>query len=184
MPVGNFHRSVLYCTVEPPIKDPLNKGHYVKPLNKGSIFGPKIFNSSMNYSKYNLLIKDNLSIKDKCLDFVLVPKSPLLRGSTVYYICHSLLLQCGLFNFDQAVRPLQLELHIDGFPNKDYHLRMTSMNKPVYRAIKTHSPDKPVIVFVSSPSQTRLTAFDFVAFLATEDNPKQWLHMSDKEVNV
>ena len=47
------------------------------------MFDPKILNSSMNGSKYNLLIKDNLSIKDKCFDFVLVPKCPSFRGSTV-----------------------------------------------------------------------------------------------------
>ena len=34
--------------------------------------------------KYNLLIKDTLSIKDKCFNFVLVPKCPLFRGSLVY----------------------------------------------------------------------------------------------------
>lgn len=49
-------------------------------------------------------------------------------------------------------------------------------------AIKTHSPEKPVLVFVSSRRQTRLTALDLIAFLAGEDNPKQWLHMPEMEV--
>ena len=80
------------------------------------------------------------------------------------------------------MRPVQLEVHIDGFPGKHYCPRMATMNKPAYTAIRTHSPDKPVLIFVSSRRQTRLTAFDLVAFVAAEDNPKQWLHMPDKEV--
>jgi len=50
-------------------------------------------------------------------------------------------------------------------------------------AIKTHSPAKPVLIFVSSRRQTRLTALDLIAFLAGEDNPKQWLHMPEMEVS-
>lgn len=56
--------------------------------------------------------------------------------------------------------------------------------KPFFvAAIKTHSPEKPVLVFVSSRRQTRLTALDLIAFLAAEDNPKQWLHMEEMEVS-
>jgi len=49
-------------------------------------------------------------------------------------------------------------------------------------AIRSHSPAKPVLVFVSSRRQTRLTALDLIAFLATEDDPKQWLKMDEREV--
>ena len=48
--------------------------------------------------------------------------------------------------------------------------------------IKSHSPTKPVLIFVSSRRQTRLTALDLIAFLAAEENPKQWLHMPEQEV--
>ena len=90
--------------------------------------------------------------------------------------------QDGLFNFHPAVRPVQLEIHIDGFPGKHYCPRMATMNKPTYTAIRTHSPTKPILIFVSSRRQTRLTAFDLVAFVAAEDYPKQWLHTSETEV--
>ena len=40
-----------------------------------------------------------------------------------------------------------------------------------------------MLVFVSSRRQTRLTALDLIAFLAAEDNPKQWLHMGEMEVS-
>ncbi len=49
-------------------------------------------------------------------------------------------------------------------------------------AIRSHSPAKPVLIFVSSRRQTRLTALDLIAYLATEDNPKQWLHQDEREV--
>ena len=57
---------------------------------------------------------------------------------------------------------------------------------PLYRfaAIKTHSPYKPVLIFVSSRRQTRLTALDLIAFLAAEDKPKQWLHMPEEDVSI
>ncbi|KAJ3598427.1 hypothetical protein NHX12_001937, partial [Muraenolepis orangiensis] len=41
------------------------------------------------------------------------------------------------------------------------------MNKPAFQAICSHSPAKPVLIFVSSRRQTRLTALDLIAFLAT-----------------
>ena len=59
---------------------------------------------------------------------------------------------------------------------------MATMNKPTYAAIRTHSPSKPTLVFVSSRRQTRLTALDLIAFLANEPDTKQWLHMPEAEV--
>uniref|UniRef100_A0A672MCQ8 Activating signal cointegrator 1 complex subunit 3 n=1 Tax=Sinocyclocheilus grahami TaxID=75366 RepID=A0A672MCQ8_SINGR len=91
--------------------------------------------------------------------------------------------QVGLFNFRPSVRPVPLEVHIQGFPGQHYCPRMASMNKPVFQAIRTHSPAKPVLIFVSSRRQTRLTALDLIAFLATEDDPKQWLHQDEREMN-
>jgi activating signal cointegrator complex subunit 3 len=85
----------------------------------------------------------------------------------------------GLFNFRPSVRPVPLEIHISGFAGRHYCPRMATMNKPAFQAIKTHSPTKPVLIFVSSRRQTRLTALDLVAFLVGEDNPKQWLHISE-----
>ncbi|XP_030580581.1 activating signal cointegrator 1 complex subunit 3 [Archocentrus centrarchus] len=90
--------------------------------------------------------------------------------------------QVGLFNFRPSVRPVPLEVHIHGFPGQHYCPRMASMNKPTFQAIRTHSPAKPVLIFVSSRRQTRLTALDLIAYLATEDNPKQWLHQDEREI--
>lgn len=87
-----------------------------------------------------------------------------------------------MFNFRPSVRPVPLEVHISGYPGKHYCPRMVTMNKPTFAAIRTHSPTKPVLVFVSSRRQTRLTALELISFLASEDDPKQWLHMPETEV--
>lgn len=91
--------------------------------------------------------------------------------------------QMGLYNFKPSVRPVPLEAHIKGFPGKHYCPRMATMNKPCFKEIKTHSPDKPVLIFVSSRRQTRLTAIDLISFLATEANPKQWLNITEIEIS-
>ncbi|XP_035221215.1 activating signal cointegrator 1 complex subunit 3-like isoform X2 [Stegodyphus dumicola] len=91
--------------------------------------------------------------------------------------------EVGLYNFRSSVRPVQLEVHVSGYHGKHYCPRMALMNKPTYQAIRTHSPDKPALVFVSSRRQTRLTALDLIAYLVAEDDPRQWVHMKEQEVN-
>ncbi len=92
---------------------------------------------------------------------------------------------------------------MQGFAGKHYCPRMATMNKPSFQgvtasplatrierdlvflslaAIKTYSPEKPVLIFVSSRRQTRLTAIDLIALLAAEPNPRQWMHMTEDEV--
>jgi len=87
--------------------------------------------------------------------------------------------KAGLFNFPASVRPVPLTIHIAGFAGKHYCPRMATMNKPTYAAIMQHSPTKPVLVFVSSRRQTRLTALDLIALSAAEGNPRKFLNMSD-----
>ncbi|KAG7309233.1 activating signal cointegrator 1 complex subunit [Plutella xylostella] len=90
--------------------------------------------------------------------------------------------EMGLYNFRPSVRPVPLEVHISGHPGRHYCPRMMTMNKPTFQAIRTHSPAAPALVFVSSRRQTRLTALDLIAYLAAEDNPKQFLHMQESEM--
>ena len=89
----------------------------------------------------------------------------------------------GLYNFRPSVRPVPLEVHIAGFPGRHYCPRMATMNKPTFAAIRQHAPHSPALVFVSSRRQTRLTALDLIAYLAAENNPKQWLHMPEEEMD-
>lgn len=51
------------------------------------------------------------------------------------------------------------------------------MNKPSYAAICTHSPTKPVLIFVSSRRQTRLTALDLIqVVLKLQNNTEDIKH--------
>jgi activating signal cointegrator complex subunit 3 len=98
----------------------------------------------------------------------------------------------GLFNFKPAVRPVPMTCHIQGYPEKHYCPRMATMNKPCLTAIKNHSAHKPVLIFVSSRRQTRITAFDLIAHMAQDDQMRQlvefgnppWIHMPSDEVSL
>ena len=91
----------------------------------------------------------------------------------------------GLFNFRHSVRPVPLEIFIDGFPEqRGFCPLMQSMNRPTFLAIKTHSPDKPVIVFVASRRQTRLTAKDLINLCGMEDNPRRFIRMSEDDLQL
>lgn len=91
----------------------------------------------------------------------------------------------GLFNFRHSVRPVPLELYIDGFPEiRGFCPLMQSMNRPTFLAIKNHSPEKPVIVFVASRRQTRLTAKDLINYCGMEDNPRRFLRMDEEDLQL
>ncbi|CCH41658.1 U5 small nuclear ribonucleoprotein [Wickerhamomyces ciferrii] len=89
----------------------------------------------------------------------------------------------GLFNFPSSVRPVPLEMYIDGFQdNLAFCPLMKTMNKPAFMAIKAHSPTKPVLIFVASRRQTRLTALDLIHLCGLEDNPRRFLKMDEFEL--
>ena len=88
----------------------------------------------------------------------------------------------ALFNFEPSVRPVPMRCFIAGYPGKNYCPRMATMNKPVYNAIVEKSPTKPVIVFVSSRRQTRLTAIAIINYLLVEKNTAKFVRMSAEEV--
>ncbi|KAH9428370.1 hypothetical protein MCOR02_010924 [Pyricularia oryzae] len=91
----------------------------------------------------------------------------------------------GLFNFRHSVRPVPLELYIDGFPEvRGFCPLMQSMNRPTFLAVKNHSPTKPVIVFVPSRRQTRLTAKDLINMCGMEDNPRRFLNMDEDDLQL
>lgn len=91
----------------------------------------------------------------------------------------------GLFNFKHSVRPVPLELYIDGFPEvRGFCPLMQSMNRPTFLAIKNHSPSKPVIVFVASRRQTRLTAKDLINFCGMEEDSRRFLRMDEDDLQV
>ena len=81
----------------------------------------------------------------------------------------------GSFNFHPNVRPVPLELHIQGFNITHNASRIIAMGKPLKNAISKHSLNKPVIVFVPSRKQSRLTAFDILTFAGAESQSSRHL---------
>lgn len=91
----------------------------------------------------------------------------------------------GVYNFPSSVRPVPLQMYIEGFPDRlAFSPLMKSMNKPAYRAILQHSPTKPVLVFVASRRQTRLTALDLIHLCGSEENPRRFLHTEEEFPDV
>eukprot|EP00796_Vickermania_ingenoplastis_P004309 gene4310-3124_t len=90
----------------------------------------------------------------------------------------------AVYNFDPSVRPVPMTVHISGYPGKNYCPRMATMNKPTYNAICEKSPNKPVIVFVSSRRQTRLTGMALIGFLLMEGDTSKWVNMTVEELET
>ncbi|KAL5471241.1 hypothetical protein EMCRGX_G029336, partial [Ephydatia muelleri] len=90
----------------------------------------------------------------------------------------------GLFNFHPNVRPVPLELHIQGFNMSHTPSRLIAMMKPIYNAICKYSPKQPVIVFVPSRKQTRLTAVDLLTYCAADAQPQCFLHCVEDDLTA
>lgn len=88
----------------------------------------------------------------------------------------------GLFNFSSSVRPVPLEIHIQGFTGRNYCPRMAAMNKPAYQAICQYAPKSPSLIFVASRKQTRITAHELVKFVVL--NNELWRTCSEEEINL
>ena len=87
------------------------------------------------------------------------------------------------FNFHPNVRPVPLDLYINGFNMTHTASRLLAMARPTYNAITAHSPKKPVIVFVPSRKQTRLTAIDLLTYAAADNVPERFLHADAKDID-
>ncbi|CAN4098719.1 unnamed protein product [Withania somnifera] len=80
----------------------------------------------------------------------------------------------GLFNFPPGVRPVPLEIHIQGVDIANFEARMQAMTKPTYTAIVQHArKGKPAIVYVPTRKHARLTAVDLMTYssMDSEDTP-------------
>lgn len=86
------------------------------------------------------------------------------------------------FNFHPSVRPIPLELHVQGFNITHTASRLIAMSKPVYNAILRHSPHKPVIVFVPTRKHARLTAIDILTYASAEGQPDRFFHADEEDI--
>uniref|UniRef100_A0A453MS81 Helicase C-terminal domain-containing protein n=1 Tax=Aegilops tauschii subsp. strangulata TaxID=200361 RepID=A0A453MS81_AEGTS len=91
----------------------------------------------------------------------------------------------GLFNFPPAVRPVPLEIHIQGVDIANFEARMQAMAKPTYTAITQHAKSgKPALVFVPTRKHARLTALDLCAYSSAEGGGTPFLLGSQDEMDT
>ncbi|KAF0902989.1 hypothetical protein E2562_022619 [Oryza meyeriana var. granulata] len=91
----------------------------------------------------------------------------------------------GLFNFPPAVRPVPLEIHIQGVDIANFEARMQAMTKPTYTAITQHAKNgKPALVFVPTRKHARLTALDLCAHSSAEGGGTPFLLGSEDEMDA
>jgi len=81
-----------------------------------------------------------------------------------------------------SVRPLDLDVHLQSFSIPHFPSLMISMSKPAYLAILEYSPTKPVIIFVSSRKQCRLTADDIIAHCGSDEDSKRFLNIEEEDL--
>ncbi|KAJ8703820.1 hypothetical protein PYW07_013114 [Mythimna separata] len=79
------------------------------------------------------------------------------------------------FNFHPSVRPLPLQLHIQGFNISHAASRLAAMTKPIYNAVIRYAGNKPCAVFVPSRRHSRLLAADLLALAAAHSSPTRFL---------
>lgn len=84
----------------------------------------------------------------------------------------SSLLSTHFFRF-QAYLIVSCYLLYQGFNITHTASRLIAMTKPMYQSIVKHSPKKPVIVFVPSRRQTKLTALDLLTFSGAENDAQR-----------
>ncbi|KAK3020100.1 hypothetical protein RJ639_003724 [Escallonia herrerae] len=89
----------------------------------------------------------------------------------------------GLFNFPPGVRPVPLEIHIQGIDIANFEARMQAMSKPTYTSIVQHAKNgKPAIVFVPTRKHARLTAVDLMTYSSVDSGEKPLFLLHSSEV--
>ncbi|EDQ89655.1 uncharacterized protein MONBRDRAFT_36978 [Monosiga brevicollis MX1] len=82
----------------------------------------------------------------------------------------------NVFNFHPNVRPVPLELELQGFNAADANSRSMAMARPTYASIHRHALNKPVLVFVPSRKQAHIAALDIFTQAASQNAGGQFLH--------
>ena len=77
-----------------------------------------------------------------------------------------------------GVRPVPLEIHIQGFDITNLDSRMQAMARPCYSALTNHGLDKPAIIFVPSKRHARQTAVDIWAYASADGKGDKFLQVS------
>ena len=76
----------------------------------------------------------------------------------------------SVFNFAPSARAVPMEVHIQSFSISHFPSMMLAMAKPAYLAIIEYAPDQPVLAFVPSRKQAKLTANDLLAYVTADSD--------------
>ena len=79
-------------------------------------------------------------------------------------------------------RPLDMDIHLQSFTIPHYPSLMIAMSKPAYLAIVEYAPTKPVIVFVSSRRQCRMTVDDLLLHCTADNDPDRFLNIDEADL--
>jgi pre-mRNA-splicing helicase BRR2 len=92
-----------------------------------------------------------------------------------------------IFNFHPQVRPVPLEIRIQGFDIASYGPRLLAMSRPTYTACSQYSagkPGRPALVFVPSRKQAQLTAVDLITYAAADGQPDKFRKGRSREDDI
>eukprot|EP01132_Coremiostelium_polycephalum_P002462 gene2462-3044_t len=89
------------------------------------------------------------------------------------------------FNFHPDVRPVPLEIQIQGFDFPHFNARMLAMTKPTIYAV-SHNRSGQSLVFVPTRKLARSLAKDIIVMVDSEEdvNTKRYLKCSESELSV
>ena len=88
----------------------------------------------------------------------------------------------SLFNFRPHVRPVPLEIHIQGFDQVFPEARHLAMYRPTQLAIERHGKGKPMMIFVNSRKEAFRLAGEIKYTCYSLTNPHQYRRISDQEL--
>merc|ERR1712054_127553 len=87
-----------------------------------------------------------------------------------------------LFNFHPNVRPIPLEIHMQGFDNTHLEARILSMHRPLVSALRKYGT-RPSIVFVPSRKHCLRVGFDIRTYCDSQESPKDiFLRCSEEDL--
>lgn len=87
-----------------------------------------------------------------------------------------------IFNFSPGARPLPMEVHIQSFSTPHFPSLMIQMAKPAYLAIVEYAKDRPVLCFVPSRKQCRLSASDILTYCLADQEENRFLNVEPEEL--
>lgn len=75
-----------------------------------------------------------------------------------------------------------MDIHLQSFSIPHFPSLMIAMSKPAYLAVLEYSPTKPVIIFVPSRRQCRLTADDILAHCGADEAADRFLNIEEADL--